>query len=113
MASSTPTPEVEARPQPTVAPPVQVPWWREWLKPIVVVAVISVLVGATTLVANVGMTASRSLKADNGFPLSWQRRNGFDPVVVASAAHGTRRGARVTPGALIATMVTVRDGVRT
>ena len=34
MASSTPTPKVEARPQPTVAPPVQVPWWREWLKPI-------------------------------------------------------------------------------
>ena len=64
MASSTPTPEVEARPQPTVAPPVQVPWWREWLKPIAVVAVISVLVEATTLVANVGMTAFQSLKAD-------------------------------------------------
>ena len=34
------------------------------MKPIVVVAVISVLAGATTLVANVGMTAFQSLKAD-------------------------------------------------
>ena len=43
---------------------VQPPWWREWLKPIVVVAVISLLVGALTLVTNIGVATLQSLKAD-------------------------------------------------
>ena len=62
MTSSPPTPNTEA--QPTSAPSVQSSWWREWLKPIVVVAVISVLIGSVTLVANVGAAAFQSLKAD-------------------------------------------------
>ena len=64
MASSPPTPNTEVQTQPAPASSVQSSWWREWLKPIVVVAVISVLVGSVTLVANVGAAAFQSLKAD-------------------------------------------------
>ena len=64
MTSSPPTPNTETRAQPASAPSVPLFWWREWLKPIVVVAVISVLIGSVTLVANVWAAAFQSLKAD-------------------------------------------------
>ena len=54
MASSTPTSGSSVQPS----------WWREWLKPIVVVAVISVLVSGVALLANLGVAALQSLKAD-------------------------------------------------
>ena len=64
MTSSTPTPKIEAQGQATSDGSGQGAWWREWLKPVVVVAVVSLLVGGITLVTNVWVGSFESLRAD-------------------------------------------------
>ncbi len=60
----TPTPTLEQQDQTPPGSPLQEPWWWEWLKPVVVVAVISALVGVATLVTNLWMGSFQSLRAD-------------------------------------------------
>ena len=64
MTSSLPKAKVEDQAPPQTVPSVQPPWWRDWVKPVVVVAVISVLVGGLTLLTNLGMAAFQTLRAD-------------------------------------------------
>ena len=64
MTSSIPTPKIEAQGQATSDGSGQGAWWREWLKPVVVMAVVSLLVGGITLVTNVWMGSFESLRAD-------------------------------------------------
>ena len=64
MTSSTPTPKIEDQDQATPDGSGQGVWWREWLKSVVVVAVVSLLVGGITLVTNVWMGSFESLRAD-------------------------------------------------
>ena len=64
MTSSVPTPKVEEKNQATAGPSLLSPWWREWGRPVVVVAVISVFVAALTLVTSLGMAAFQTLRTD-------------------------------------------------
>ena len=64
MTSSVPTPKVDEKNQATAGPSLPSPWWREWGRPVVVVAVISVFVAALTLVTSLGMAAFQTLRTD-------------------------------------------------
>ena len=64
MTASVPTPKVDEKNQATAGPSLPSPWWREWGRPVVVVAVISVFVAALTLVTSLGMAAFQTLRTD-------------------------------------------------
>ena len=93
MTSSTPTPKIEAQDQATSDGSGQGAWWREWLKPVVVVAVVSLLVGGITLVTNVWMGSFESLRADI--------RDGNARLVEEIRATDTRLSEEIRANALV------------